>query len=234
MEFVVDFFQSRIGNVRVRLGRRNRRMSQKFLDGPDVRAVSKQRGRERMPKRMGRNVFYDAGLERALGNGGRDEVAGQSNVLGFEGDFPRVSHARGLRFVEFVIHGIPAFVFRIPKGSRSVVMPDEERFEIVVTDFEIIGNSFRGAFRQIYDAHFAAFSTDGELPSFEIDPISIKPGKFGYAQSGRIDAFENREIPLVLNFWSRTSVKETFNFFHFQKRHASVTAFGKFDRRGIN
>lgn len=61
MEFPMDFFKSRVRHVGIRLGRRNRRMSEKFLDGADIGPVGKKGRRERVPERMDRDVFYDAG-----------------------------------------------------------------------------------------------------------------------------------------------------------------------------
>lgn len=71
----MDFLQPGIGNVGIDLGGSNRRMPEELLDGPDIRAVGKQRGSERVPERMGGYVFYDAGLEGAFRNRGRNEVA---------------------------------------------------------------------------------------------------------------------------------------------------------------
>lgn len=74
MEFFVDFLESWIGYVRVNLGRGNRRMSQKLLDGADVGTVGKQRGSEGVTQRMGGNVLYDARLKRPPGDHGRNEI----------------------------------------------------------------------------------------------------------------------------------------------------------------
>lgn len=85
----MDFLQSGVGDVGVNLRRGNRRMSEKFLDSPDIRTVGKQRRSERMPER-GRNVFHDARLEGSFGNRGRNEVAGQPYVVGFQRFFSTV------------------------------------------------------------------------------------------------------------------------------------------------
>lgn len=61
MEFFMDFLKSRIRHVRIDLGRRDRRMTEKLLDGADIGPVGKKGRCERMPERMDRDVFYDAG-----------------------------------------------------------------------------------------------------------------------------------------------------------------------------
>lgn len=195
----MDFFQSRIGNVGIYLRRADRRMSEKFLDGSDVSPVGKQRGGERMSERMGGNVFYDARLESAPGNRGRDEVARQPDVIGFERLFFSRSDLGTERFFQFLIYGIPVFVLRFFEIVRSVVMPDEERSEVVVPGFKIVRNPLRGAFGKIDDTNFPAFSADGEFPGFEIDPVAVETGELRDTESGRIDAFENREVALILN-----------------------------------
>ena len=148
-------------------------MSEKFLDSPDVRTVGKQRSSERMPERMGRNVLYDAGLKSPLGNRGRNEIARKADVVRLEAN-----------------------------GVRSVVMPDEKRSEIVVTRIEIVRNPLRGTLGQVYDANLSAFSTYGEFARFEVDAVPVETRKLGYAESGRIDAFENREVTLILDIRS--------------------------------
>lgn len=208
-------------------------MSEKLLDGPDIRAISEQRGGERMSECMGGNVFYDARLESALGNRGRDEVARQPYVVGFERLFFSGSDLGSKRFLQLSINGFPVFVLRFLLGVRSVIMPDEERSEVVMTGIEIFGNPLRGPFGKIDDTNLSAFSTNGEFARFEIDTVPIETGEFRDAEPGRIDAFENREIPLILDVRSGTSVKETFDLINFQKRHVSVTAFREFDGRRI-
>lgn len=61
MEFFMNFLESRIRHVGIYLGRRDRRMTEKFLDGADIGPVGKKGRRERVPERMDRNVFYDSG-----------------------------------------------------------------------------------------------------------------------------------------------------------------------------
>jgi len=134
----MDFLQPGVGDVGIYLGGSNRRMPEKFLDGPDVRAVGKQRGGERMPERMGRNVLYDTGLEGTLGDRGRYEVARQPDVVGFERLFFSRSNFGTERFFQFLIYGIPVFVLRFFEIVGSVVMPDKERSEVVMTGFEIL------------------------------------------------------------------------------------------------
>lgn len=81
-------------------------------------------------------------------------------------------------------------------------MSDEERRKIVVTGFEVIGNPLRGTFGKIDDANLSSFSANGEFARFEIDPVAVETSEFRDAETGRIDAFENREVALVLNIRS--------------------------------
>lgn len=198
----MDFLQSGVGDVGVNLRRGNRRMSEKFLDSPDIRTVGKQRRSERMPERVGRNVFHDARLERPFGNRGRNEVARQPYVVGFQRFFLSGSDFGTKRFLQFAINGFPVFVFRLLLRVRSVIMSDEERRKIVVTGFEVIGNPLRGTFGKIDDANLSSFSANGEFARFEIDPVAVETSEFRDAETGRIDAFENREVALVLNIRS--------------------------------
>lgn len=81
-------------------------------------------------------------------------------------------------------------------------MPDEKRSEVVVPSVEILGNPLRGAFGKIDDPNLSAFSANGEFARFEIDTVPVETGEFRDAESGRIDAFENCEVALVLNIRS--------------------------------
>lgn len=157
-----------------------------------------------MAERMGRNVLYDACLERPFGNRRRYEIPRKPDV--FVGQLTLGS------------------VLRLDE-SVSEIMTDEERFEIVLTGAQVFGNPLRRAFSQIHDADLSAFSADREFPGFEIYPAPVEVRQFRNTQTGRIDAFEYREVALVLNVVSRTSVEETFDFIDFQKRHVPVTAF---------
>lgn len=57
-------------------------------------------------------------------------------------------------------------------------MSDEQRFEVVVTGFEIIGNPLRRTFGKVYDADLSPFSTNGEFASFEIYSVTIETREF--------------------------------------------------------
>lgn len=113
-------------------------------------------------------------------------------------------------------------------------MSDEKRLEVIMTGFEIIGNPLCGTLGKVYDPNLSAFAANGEFTGFEIDSVSIETSEFGNTESGRIDAFENREVAFVLNVGSRTSVEETFDLFDFQKRYLAISTFRKFDRSRIH
>lgn len=113
-------------------------------------------------------------------------------------------------------------------------MPDEERFERILPNVQVFRYPLRSAVGEIDRSDFSSFSTNREFPGFEIYPASVERGQFGYAESRRIDAFQNREIPFVLNAGSRTRSKYPFDFFGIQKRHVTVATFGEFDHRRIH
>lgn len=211
----MDFAKSRIGHVRIDLGRRNGRMSEKFLYRTDIRTVRKERRRERMPEGVRGHVLYDSGLQSAPRDHGGDEIPRKPNV--------------------FVGHGPFSTRAVLNERMRDIeVMPDEQRSKSILAGTEIFRNPTGSTIGQIHDAHLSAFSSDGELERFEIDSIPIQTGKLRDAESGGIYAFKNREIPLVPNVGSSTSVKYTFYLFRFQERDLPVMAFGKFNIRRIH
>ena len=106
------------------------------------------------------------------------------------------------------------------------IMPYEKRREIVLPGLKVFRDAFGRTFRQVDDAHFSAFSSDGEFERFQVDSVTVESRKFRNAEPGRIDAFEYREIPLVLDVRSAASVKDTFYLVRFQKRDLPVVAFG--------
>ena len=105
-------------------------------------------------------------------------------------------------------------------------MPYEKRREIVLPGLKVFRDAFGRTFRQVDDAHFPAFSSDGEFERFQIDSVTVESRKFRNAEPGRIDAFEYCEIPLVLDVRSAASVKDTFYLVRFQKCDLPVVAFG--------
>lgn len=113
-------------------------------------------------------------------------------------------------------------------------MPDEERFERIFPKVQIFGYPLRGAVGQIDRSDLSSFSTNREFPGLEIYPASVERGQFGYAEPRRIYAFQNREVPFVLNAGSRTRSKYPFDLFDIQKRYVPIATLGKIDRRRIN
>lgn len=60
MELLMNRLEAVFVDMRINLSRRDIRMSQKFLDDTEVRAALQQMSRERMPERMGRNLFLNS------------------------------------------------------------------------------------------------------------------------------------------------------------------------------
>ena len=60
MGLLIDIFNFLVEKLGVDLGRRDIRMAQHTLDGPDIRAVFQKMRRKGMSQGMGRDLFFDS------------------------------------------------------------------------------------------------------------------------------------------------------------------------------
>ena len=166
MVFLVGFAEFWIGHVGVDLCRRDACVSEHFLDGAYVGTIGQQGRREGVTKGMGRDIFDDIGTQSIGFDHRRDMDAGESK-------------ARRIVGVEI---------------SRIDIMSDEERWNVVATCLDILGDSVARTVREIDDAHPSTLTTHAKLPTREVDTRTIECTELGDTQTRRVDTLDDGTI----------------------------------------
>lgn len=154
------------------------------------------------------NILGNPSFEGSLAYHFRDEKPGKP--YGF------VSEARGFDIV------------------RIVVVPDKERCEMVGTRAQVPLNHLFCDFRQVDDPNLGTLTADAEFERLEIDTIAIEVRELRNTKPRRIDAFENRSVPQVLDGFAVRAVEEHHDFFLRQKRHLAIRFFDQVDHRRVD
>lgn len=131
MEFLMDFAELFIGHVGVDLCGRNILVSEKLLDGAQIRTVSEKRRSKGMPYGMGRDRLDDAGLPGSITDHLGDQKSVETDFIWFE------FHKSSTLHFSFLPAGRQGFIFH-----SFGAMLQKQRREVVIPFFEIVAESF--------------------------------------------------------------------------------------------
>jgi hypothetical protein len=148
MIFCVGFAELRIGHVCIDLSRRDRCVTEKFLDYTDISTICQQSCRKRVPECVGVHIL---------------EYARPESVCFYHvGD--KKSREAYIRIIEE----------RRVDISFAEVVSDEEGSEVIVSSTQILEYAIAGELSEIDGPELITLAPDCELEGLEIDVMDIE------------------------------------------------------------
>lgn len=152
MEFVVDFFEMLVGDVGVDLGGGDVGVAEHSLDGAEIGAVHEEVSGEAVAQSVGRNVLGDAGGAGVFLDDAFNGAAGETAII-----------ARGV-------------------GGREVfTIIEKEGSEGIGAGIKVVLDAFGGGGGDENGTVFAAFATDKEFATVEVDGVAVELDELGNA-----------------------------------------------------
>ena len=165
VELVVDFFEMRVGDVGVDLGRADIVVAEEGLDGAEVGAVHEEVGGKGVAEGVGGDVLCDAGEAGVFFDNALDGAGGETAV-----------------------------VAGIVNGLEIAGIVEKEGGEVVGTDGEVVLYRFGGGVADEDGAVFLALAADGEFAAVEVDGVAVKLDELGDAEAAREEKLENGAV----------------------------------------
>ncbi len=187
MKFFMNFPQSLIREVGVDLGGGDGGVAEHFLDGSDVGAVDEEFGGEGVAKHVWRDFFDDACATRV----GAYEI--------FDGD--------GGESALFCQSNI------ISDNSFSAAVIRKYGLEVVGALAQVGRDTIGGLLRKKNNTWLSALTSHHKLASFEIDLCAIQRGKFGDAEAGGVERFQNSNVTKATDVAWIGLFKDAFELF---------------------